>query len=56
MDKQVLVFNFEKETKGTVKFQEDGHATVVGTLYVKKHAFKTSDYPKVLKVTIEVSK
>lgn len=56
MEKQTLTFTLEKETKGTVKYMEEGHATAVGTLYVKKHVFKTADFPKSLVVTIEVKK
>lgn len=49
------VFEFEKETKNTIRYAEvgDGQPPVIGTLYVQKWALKGS--PKKLKVTIEVS-
>lgn len=46
-----VTFTYEKETKGTFRFKEDGNAGVVGTLYVRKTAM--SEAPDKLKVTIE---
>ena len=48
------VFDFEKETKNTVRYAEvaDGQPPIIGTLYVQKWALKGS--PKRLKVTIDV--
>ncbi len=48
-----LVFKFEKETKGTVRYKEvEGEqGVVVGTLYMRKSALKTP-YPDEVKVTI----
>jgi len=39
-----LKFKFERETKNTFRFQEvveEGEEAVVGTLYVRKAAFKS---------------
>jgi hypothetical protein len=38
MDKQVLTFTLERETKSTIRYQEDanGHPPAIGTLYVQK--------------------
>lgn len=48
-----LVFKFEKETKGTVRFKEvEGEkGAVVGTLYIRKSALSTP-YPDEVKVVI----
>jgi preprotein translocase subunit SecD len=49
-----LTFNFERETKGAVRFQEviaDGEEKRIGTLYVRKSVFG-SNVPKSLAVTI----
>ncbi len=50
-----ISFSKEKETKGTVRYQEDGDRDdhMVGTLYVKKQAFDGAAYPETLNVTIE---
>jgi len=50
-----LTFNREKETKNTVKFEEeerDGQPKVVGSLYVQKFA---AGKAASLKVTIETA-
>lgn len=44
-------FEFERETKNTYRFAEVADEPVVGTLYVKKSAFKSA--PTGLTVTIE---
>jgi hypothetical protein len=51
-----VAFDLEKETKGTVRYTERGHAPLIGTLYIRKNAFETADYPKVLQVTVTVGK
>lgn len=54
-----LKFEFEKETKGAVRYQEIGDdgtpafAPQVGTLYVRKSALPGGKIPKTLIVTIE---
>lgn len=48
-------FAFDKETKGTVRYQEDGHAPVIGTLYIRKSHFAKPEYPQSLTVTITVN-
>lgn len=48
-------FTFDKETKGTVRYQEDGHAPVIGTLYIRKSHFAKPEYPQSLTVTITVN-
>ena len=50
-------FTFERETKNTVRFQEDprpGESNVGGTIYVNKNALPTP-FPEKIKVTIEVA-
>ena len=51
------VFEFERETKNTVRLQEveTDEAPVVGTLYLQKHAYKKLGSPKRLKVRIEAA-
>ena len=49
-------FDLEKETKGTVKYNEQGHAPKIGSLYIRKTAFATADYPKSLTVTVVADK
>ena len=58
--KYELHFTLEKETKGAARYQEDGvgqfDEPVVGTLYVRKSAFKSlGKIPQVLNVTVEVA-
>jgi hypothetical protein len=38
MDKQTLTFTLERETKNTIRYQEDanGKPPAIGTLYVQK--------------------
>jgi hypothetical protein len=54
-----LKFEFEKETKGAVRYREIGDdgasafAPQVGTLYVRKSALPGGKIPKTLIVTIE---
>jgi len=45
-------FKLEKDTKGAVRFQEEGHAPAIGSLYIRKHAFSSSDYPKTVYVVV----
>jgi hypothetical protein len=48
------VFELEKETKNTVRYQEvqaEGQPPVIGTIYVQKWALK--GLPKKVKVTLE---
>ena len=54
MERQTLVFVMERETKNTVRFQEevDGKPSVVGTLYVQRWALG-QPVPQRLTVTIE---
>jgi hypothetical protein len=49
-------FDFEKETKGAVRYQERGHAPMIGTLYLRKAVFATPEYPKVLDIIVKVGK
>ena len=48
-------FAFDKETKGTVRYQEEGHAPVIGTLYLRKSHFAKPEYPQSLTVTVTVN-
>jgi hypothetical protein len=53
MKKTTLIFNHEKDTKGTYRYaEEESENPVVGTLYLKKKA-AGNEAPKKLRVTIE---
>ena len=54
MERQTLAFIVERETKNTVRYQEeaDGKPPVVGTLYVQRWALGQPP-PQRLTVTIE---
>ncbi len=56
MERQTLVFVMERETKNTVRFQEEvnGKPSAVGTLYVQRWALG-QPVPQRLTVTIEAS-
>lgn len=51
-------FTLEKETKNTVRYQEDTEtAPLIGTLYVKKWALKQlndGSYPERIELTLDV--
>jgi hypothetical protein len=54
MFEKTLKFNYEKETKGTVRFKEESENPadyVIGTLYIRK-TFLGEERPKKLEVTI----
>ena len=57
MERQTLVFVTERETKNTVRFQEEasGKPPVIGTLYVQRWALG-EPLPQRLTVTIEAAK
>ena len=43
----LLTFEFEKETKNTVRFKEIAEETpVIGTIYIQKSALKAMNYSK----------
>ena len=56
MERQTLVFVTERETKNTVRFQEEtnGKPPAVGTLYVQRWALG-EPLPQRLTVTIEAA-
>ena len=56
MERQTLVFITERETKNTVRFQEEasGKPPVLGTLYVQRWALG-EPLPQRLTVTIEAA-
>ena len=56
MERQTLVFTTERETKNTVRFQEEanGKPPVIGTLYVQRWALG-EPLPQRLTVTIEAA-
>ena len=56
MERRTLGFVIDRETKNTVRFQEeaDGKPPVVGTLYVQRWALG-EPVPQRLAVTIEAS-
>jgi hypothetical protein len=53
MDKQTLTFTLERETKNTIRYQEDaaGNPPAIGTLYVQKWLLG-KEPPKRLAVTV----
>jgi len=53
METKELMFKFEKETKNTVRYQEQGSA-VINTLYIQKSAIG-GDHPNEITVTIGVA-
>ena len=57
MERQTLVFVTERETKNTVRFQEEasGKPPVIGTLYVQRWALG-EPLPQRLTVTIEAAR
>ena len=56
MERQTLVFVTERQTKNTVRFQEEanGKPPVIGTLYVQRWALG-EPLPQRLTVTIEAA-
>ncbi len=56
MERQTVVFVTERETKNTVRFQEEasGKPPVIGTLYVQRWALG-EPLPQRLTVTIEAA-
>lgn len=56
MSKELISFEFEKETKNSVRYKEvpaEGKAPIVGTLYVQKWFAGDA---KALKVSIELER
>lgn len=57
----IVHFKIEKQTKGTLRFQEiddtgagvDFQEAKIGVLYVRKTSFKGGKFPEMLKVSIE---
>lgn len=56
MERQTLAFVMERETKNTIRYQEEanGKPAVVGTLYVQRWALG-QPMPQRLTVTIETA-
>ncbi len=56
MEKRVLTFTLERETKNTIRYQEQtsGQAPAIGTLYIQKWAVGTPA-PQTLTVTVEAA-
>jgi hypothetical protein len=56
MDKQVLTFTLERETKNTVRYKEvvNGQPSAIGTLYVQKQALG-EERPERLTVVISAA-
>jgi hypothetical protein len=54
VEKQTLTFTLERETKNTIRYQEDadGKPPAIGTLYVQKWLLG-KEPPKTLTITIE---
>ena len=54
MEKETVTFDYERETKNTIRYKEETKfdPPCVGTLYVSK-AFLGGNPPKHLRVTIE---
>lgn len=53
----MLVFNYEKETKNTIRYTEsvEGQPPVIGTLYIQKW-FLGTPVPQQITVTIKLEK
>jgi len=54
----VIEFAKERETKNTIRYQEQGDAPMIGTLYIQKLALKSignGNYPDSITVTIEAN-
>jgi len=49
-------FKLEKDTKGAVRYQEEGHAPSIGTLYIRKHAFDSADFDDEIEVIVRPKK
>ncbi len=49
-----ITFDYEKSTKGTHRYKEQGDRTewLVGTLYVKRTAFDSAEPPAMLTLTL----
>jgi hypothetical protein len=54
MDKRILTFTLERETKNTIRYQEDadGKPPAIGTLYVQKWLLG-KEPPRKLTITTE---
>lgn len=51
-----FTLSFDRETKNTVRFQEDGPGpVVVGTLYIQKAAWEQIGKPQQVTVSIEAA-
>ena len=53
METKELIFKFEKETKNTVRYQEQSESVVIGPLYIQKSALGES-HPQEITVTVGV--
>lgn len=54
MAKITITFDKERDTKNTVRFQEQNdQAPVIGTLYVQKWALNQLGNPQTIQLTIE---
>ena len=53
MNTKELTFKKEKETKNTVRYQEQGESIVIGPLYIQKSALGAGVPPEIV-VTIGV--
>ncbi len=47
-----LSFAKDRETKNTIRFEEQAEEPIVGTLYVKKTALETISNPDTVTVTV----
>ncbi len=56
MEKRELTFTLERETKNTIRYQEEtsGQPPAIGTLYIQKWAVGTP-VPQTLTVTVEAA-
>jgi hypothetical protein len=52
-DKLEATFVMERPTKNTIRYQEEGSNTVVGTLYIQKSHITELGTPQRIKITIE---
>jgi len=57
-DATVLTFNLAKETKGALRYEQEGYdeknmdACLIGTIYLRKAHIEGEDYPQTISVTV----
>lgn len=58
VEQTVLTFNLVKETKGALRYEQEGYdeknmdAVLIGTLYLRKAHIDGTDYPQTVSMTL----